>query len=447
MSTQISNVLPRAVAEAVNAFTGSLSDLDPVIELIGDARIVLLGEASHGTHEFYALRAAITKRLIVEEHFDAVAVEADWPDALRVSRYVRGASEDVEATEALGDFRRFPSWMWRNADVLDFVGWLREFNDALPAARRIGFYGLDLYSLHASMEAVLEYLERVDPPAAERARRRYSCFDHFGDDPQTYGYAASVGMTEPCRDDVVRQLIEMQQKATEYVRRDGRIAQDEYFFAEQNARLATAAEQYYRTMFEERNSTWNLRDTHMADTLDALARHIEKQRGNSRVVVWEHNSHLGDARATDMSARGEVNVGQLVRERWGDDVANIGFTTHTGTVTAATNWGGDAERKRVRPSLDDSYERVFHETGVPAFFLNLRTDSEAKTALRRRRLERAIGVIYRPQTERISHYFHAELPAQFDGVIHIDHTRALEPLEKCSDWERGELPETYPSGI
>jgi erythromycin esterase-like protein len=246
---------------------------------------------------------------------------------------------------------------------------------------------------------------------------------------------------------VIRQLVELQKKAVDYARRDGRVAEDEYFFAEQNARLAAAAEEYYRTMFSERSSTWNLRDTHMADTLDSLANHIEKQRGNSRIVVWEHNSHLGDARATDMNVRGELNVGQLVRERWGTDVVNIGFTTHTGTVTAATNWGGDAERKRVRPSLEGSFERIFHETGIPAFFLNLRDESAATSELRDRRLERAIGVIYRPETERISHYFGAQLARQFDGVIHIDQTRALEPLDKHSKWDSEELPETYPSGI
>ena len=428
--------------------TGARTDYDPLLELIGDARFVLLGEASHGTHEFYRTRAEITKRLIAEKGFAAVAVEADWPDAYRINRYVRGASDDGEAVDALGDFERFPAWMWRNADVLDFVGWLREYNDDLESgAAKVGFYGLDLYSLHGSIDAVLRYLDKVDPEAARRARYRYSCFEHFGEDTQAYGYAASVGITDSCENEVVTQLIELQRRAADLAQRDGRVAADEFFFAEQNARLVKNAEQYYRSMFHGRVSSWNLRDGHMAETLDALRAHLDLQRRGTKIVVWEHNSHLGDARATEMGERGEWNVGQLVREQVGAQAVLVGFTTYDGTVTAATDWGGPAERKSVRPALSGSYEALFHQARSKRFLLNLRDDAAVASTLRTPRLERAIGVIYRPETERVSHYFRARLPAQFDAVIHIDRTRAVEPLERNSQWVAGELPETFPTGV
>src|SRR5436853_1163108 len=340
-----------AVRTALRGLTGAAGDYDPLLEWIGDARFVLLGEASHGTHEFYKERAQITKRMMKEKGFTAVAVEADWPDAYRVNRYVRGLGDDAEAIDALADFKRFPAWMWRNADVLDFVGWLRAYNEALSLNARVGFYGLDLYSLHASIEAVLKYLDQIDPAAARRARYRYSCFEHFGEDTQAYGYAASFGLSESCETEVVNQLIELQRRAAEYARRDGRVAADEFFFAEQNARLVKNAEEYYRMMFRGRVSTWNLRDRHMAETLHALAAHLEQQGERAKVVVWAHNSHLGDARATELGAGGELNVGQLVRERYDRQAVLVGFSTHSGTVTAASNWDGPAERKRVRPAL------------------------------------------------------------------------------------------------
>jgi erythromycin esterase-like protein len=442
-------ILSNAIREAAHPLTGASSDYDPLIRLIDDARFVLLGEASHGTHEFYRERAQITKRLIQEKGFTAVAVEADWPDAYRVNRYVRGRGDDREAVDALGGFKRFPTWMWRNADVLDFVGWLRAHNDALPQnATKVGFYGLDLYSLHASIESVLGYLDKVDPEAAKRARYRYSCFDHFGEDTQSYGYATGFGLTESCESEVVGQLVELRRRAAEYASRDGRVAEDEFFFAEQNARLVKNAEEYYRSMFRGRVSSWNLRDQHMAETLDALQAHLERQGGSAaKVVVWEHNSHLGDARATQMGEAGEWNVGQLVREHHGSEAVLVGFSTYTGTVTAATDWDAPAERKSVRPALPESYETLFHEVGIPRFLLPLRDESRASAGLREARLERAIGVIYRPETERQSHYFYARLPDQFDAVLHFDETRAVEPLERTAPWESGEPPETYPSGM
>ncbi len=437
-----------AVRESAHPLKGSPQDYDPLMDLIGDSRFVLIGEASHGTHEFYRERAEITKRLIQEKGFTAVAIEADWPDAYRVNRYVRDISDDATSNDALAGFDRFPTWMWRNTVVVNFVDWLREYNNSLPQnATKIGFYGLDLYSLNTSIKAVLGYLDKVDPEAAKRARYRYSCLEHYGEDTQSYGYAASFGLTESCQKQVVKELRELQRRAGEYSQRDGQVAEDEFFYAEQNARLVKNAEEYYRSMFQARVSSWNLRDRHMAETLDHLVAHLDRHGSRTKVVLWAHNSHLGDARATEMGAGGELNVGQLVRERYGQDAVLVGLSTYTGTVTAASNWGVSPERKRVRPGLEGSYEALFHETGMPRFLLTLRDDSKAVTALRERRLERAIGVIYLPETERLSHYFHAQLANQFDAVLHFDETRAIEPLERNVQWERDEVPETYPSGF
>ena len=435
------------VRERARPLKGDPSQYDELLDGIGDARIVLLGEATHGTHEFYRERAFITRRLIAEKGFAAVAVEADWPDAYRINRFVRGASADEEAVQALADFGRFPTWMWRNADVLDFVGWLRTHNDGLPEDKRAGFYGMDLYSLRASMQAVLAYLDKVDPDAARRARHRYGCFDQFGEEMQDYGYAASVGLHPSCEREVVSQLLDLHLQRAAYASRDGRVAADEYFYAEQNARLVRNAEEYYRTMFGGRADSWNLRDRHMVATLHELLAFLDRSRPGARLVVWAHNSHLGDARATEMRERGELNVGQLVREEFGAAAALVGFTTFTGTVTAASEWDGPAHRKLVRPALAGSYERLFHDAQMPRFLLPLRRDPELASALAAPRLERAIGVLYLPETERPSHYFHARLPEQFDFVLHIDETRAVEPLERSALWEAGEVAETYPSGL
>jgi erythromycin esterase-like protein len=441
-------MLTDAIGEASHLLTGAPEDFDPVLRLVGDARFVLLGEASHGTHEFYRIRAEITKRLIREKGFTSVAVEADWPDAYRINRYVRGRSADGDAAEALSGLRRFPQWMWRNADVLDFVGWLRAHNDTLPEARRAGFYGLDLYALHSSIQAVLAYLGVVDPEAARRARERYSCFDHFGADPQAYGYAASLGLSPSCEAAVVAELTDLRRAAPEYARRDGRLEPDDFFYAEQNARLVRNAERYYRAMFGDRTKSWNVRDRHMAETLEALIAFQAGRRGRpEKVVVWAHNSHLGDARATEMSTRGELNLGQLVRTRHNLDAVLIGFLTYEGTVTAASDWDEPAERKRVRPALPGSYEALFREGGKNNRFVNLTGSEPAIRRLAEPYLERAIGVIYRPETERHSHYFHARLTQQFDGVLYYDTTRAVEPLERTGLWERGEVPETFPSAL
>jgi erythromycin esterase-like protein len=444
------------IVRAARPLTGGGGDFDPLIDAIADdTRLVLLGEASHGTDEFYRCRAQVTQQLIEDRGFTAVIAEADWPDAYRVNRYVRGARDDADADAALRGFERFPTWMWRNRVVLEFVEWLRLRNEAVPRGTpKCGFYGMDLYSLHNSIYEVLQYLKNVDPGAYERARHRYACFEHFGEDPQAYGYAAGFDLGETCEEHVVEQLRELQHKAAEYAKRDGQCAEDEYFYAEQNARLVENAEEYYRTMFHGHVSSWNLRDQHMVETIDALLKHLDRHHGTgkTKAVVWAHNSHLGDARATEMGGgRGEWNVGQLGRERWGDQVFNVGFTTHTGTVTAASDWDAPAERKNVRPSLPKSYERLLHDVagrlGAANFLLNLRGNAPPRDVLAGPLLERAIGVIYLPQSERISHYFEANLSEQFDAVIHFDETRAVEPLEVVPTWHSVEVPETYPSGV
>lgn len=432
----------RAVAKP---FHETRADLCALLDRSASAQVVLLGEASHGTQDFYHLRAAITKCLIQQYGLTAVAVEADWPDAYRVNRFVRGEGPDGDANTALSGFERFPGWMWRNTEVLSFVRWLREWNDDHPK-NKVGFYGLDLYSLSTSIKAVIAYLDRVDPEAARRARDRYACFDHFAGDSHAYGYAVSAGIVEPCEDDVIKQLGELRSRAADYAGRDGQMADDDFFFAEQNALLAKNAEEYYRAMFRGRHSSWNIRDTHMADMFDALMKYLATLNGTKpRIAVWAHNSHLGDARATEMGERGELNLGQLLRERYGSDAQSIGFTTYDGTVTAASDWDSDAERKLVRPALDGSIEALLHSVGLPQFVLDMHDERMGGFATPL--LERAIGVIYRPQTERQSHYFHARAAEQFDALIHVDRSTALVPLEPSQHWYHEEVPETYPSGL
>lgn len=436
-----------AIHQAAHPLTGAPADHDPLLSLAQRADLVLLGEATHGTHEFYRERALITRRLIAELGFNAVVVEADWPDAIRVNRFVRNQrTTDQDAEEALRGFRRFPTWMWRNADVLDFVGWLREHNDQLgESSPKAGFYGMDLYSLHASMGQVVVYLEQVDPPAAARARHRYTCFDRYGEDPHEYGLRAGVRMEDSCQREVLRQLAELQRNRSNYAAAE--LGPDESFFAEQNARLVKNAEEYYRTMFGDQVGSWNRRDLHMAETVERLMEHLAAHHGRARLVLWAHNSHLGDARGTQMGEQGELNVGQLLRERYGHRALLVGFTTHEGSVTAAHQWDRPPERMKVRPSMPGSFEHLFHQALLPRFLLDVRTGREwLHPCLGTPLLERAIGVIYRPGTERHSHYFRARLLDQFDAVIHVDHTRAVEPLERRG-WRDAEPPETFPTGV
>lgn len=458
--------------------TGAASDYDSLLDAIGDAALVLIGEASHGTHEFYRERARITRRLIDERGFHAVAIEGDWPDAARVDRFVRqlppppgliiaGAHThpeppDASARDALGGFRRFPSWMWRNADVARFLEWLHVRNAAERFAhRRVGFYGLDLYSMRTSMDAVIDYLSRVDPAAAHTARQRYACFDQVGiADPenvgQEYGYAVTRGGLDPCEDAVIAELVDLAARRAAFLSLDGQAAEDAYFDAARNAELVHDAEVYYRAMYHGRTSSWNLRDTHMVDTLAALRDHLGTRVDTPKIVVWEHNSHVGDARATELGSPErpgglrQHNVGQLVRERWPDEAFIVGLTTSHGTVTAASDWGGPMQRKVVRPSGPGSFEHALSGWGVPAFVAltgrgPLAPDGAAAPG--QTLLERAIGVIYRPETERLSHWFGARIHEQFDAVLHIDRTSALEPLDRTDRWDRGEPPETYPSGL
>jgi erythromycin esterase-like protein len=437
--------------------------LDRIIDQIGNASIVLLGEATHGTREFYRVRAEISKRLIAEKGFDAIAVEADWPDALRVNRFIKAGADtigamgsrgspatDRTANEALHGFERFPQWMWRNTEVIELVDWLRMHNMQVADDKdKVGFFGLDLYSLRNSMDAVVRYLSQVDPEAAQRARARYACFDHLAEDPQRYGYAAMFGMRKDCEDEVVHQLIEMVSDGARFLSESMPDPDDELFYAQQNARVAQNAEAYYRAMFQGRNESWNLRDRHMAETLEALrARIIERKGRRPKIAVWAHNSHLGDARATEMGEHGQLNLGQLAREQYGSkECFLLGFTTHTGTVTAASDWDEPAETKTVRPSHPASFERLFHDAGPGNFIVPLRESTELHKRLWEQRLERAIGVVYLPESERVSHYFHASLSRQFDAVIHFDETHAVRPLERTVEHHEGEVPETYPSGI
>ena len=444
---------PAEVVErcAVDAPAG-VPPAEALEEIIADARVVLIGESSHGTAEFYRARAEITKWLIEEKGFCAVAAEADWPDAYRVNRYVRGLGHDTSPEEALRGFERFPAWMWRNTVVRDFVDWLHAHNSRLRGQdrRQTGFYGLDLYSLHRSMREVIDYLDTMDPVAAARARQRYACFDHTSaDDGQAYGYAAAFGAGLSCEREAIEQLVELQRNAVEYARRDGLLAEDELFYAQQNAQTVRNAEGYYRAMFGTRVTSWNLRDRHMAQTLDALLAHLDRHPDGrpARIVVWANNSHVGDARATEVGADGQLTLGQLAREQHGSAVRLIGFTTYTGTVTAASRWGGIAERKVVRPALNGSVEELFHEVERSEFLISPMLSRAAAEPLDVVRLGRAIGVIYLPDTERQSHYYHVRPGEQFDALIHLDRTTALEPLEAGSVWIAGEAPETYPTGL
>ena len=436
----------RADAEAVRAAAHGVESFDPLIDRIGDAGCVLLGESTHGTAEFYAARAHITQRLVEEHGFGAVAVEADWPDAYRAGAWASGASDDPDAAAALGDFTRFPRWMWRNREVVLFLTWLRAHNDATAQRDAVGFYGLDLYSLHASIDKVVDYLDRVDPAASARARERYGCFDHYGQDAGEYGRAAAFGAGPSCEAAVVEQLVELQRRAGQSRPAAGN---DAHFFAEQNARLVRNAERYHRAMFRVGPEAWNLRDRHMAETLDALREHRRGADGKpARVVVWAHNSHVGDARATELAEFGQLTLGQLAREAYGpDDAVLVGFSTFGGTVTAASAWGEPATVMRVGPASEDTTEALLHETGLSHLLLVMGEDARATAALAPTRLQRAIGVTYRPQTERISHHVFADVTRQLDVLVHLDTTTALEPLDGYPGWQLEDVAPTYPSGI
>jgi protein-L-isoaspartate(D-aspartate) O-methyltransferase len=431
-----SESLPSLITYHAEAFsTLEEASLDPLLKRIGKARVVLIGEASHGTSEFYRMRALITKRLIEEKNFNIIAAEADWPDAARIDHYVRHRNTPPSEWTA---FARFPTWMWRNAEVREFIDWLHDYNKALPYNNRTGFYGLDLYSLYNSARAVVDYLDEVDPDLAIVARSRYGCLSPWEADPAAYGHAALTGDYRDCEQNVVRMLAELQKKQMEYANHDG----ERFLDASQNAQLVANAERYYRIMYYGSRASWNLRDSHMFDTLlNVMTFHGE----NAKAVVWAHNSHIGDASATEMSTRGEHNIGQLCREKFGEESYSIGFGTDHGTVAAASNWDAPMEVKQVRPSHPQSYERLFHLTNKPGLILPLRSEQKGElyTQLSKPRLERAIGVIYRPETELASHYFEAVLPRQFDEYIWIDQTKAITPISTA---QLEGVPDTYPFG-
>jgi protein-L-isoaspartate(D-aspartate) O-methyltransferase len=411
------------------------ASIDPLLERIGNAGVVLIGEATHGTSEFYRLRNRITAELISRRNFRFVAIEGDWPDAARIDHYVRHF--DYPPSEWVA-FARFPTWMWRNQDVREFVDWLRIHNSNRPADERTAFHGLDLYSLYSSVRAVLEYLDSVDPAAAALARQRYGCLTPWQSDPATYGRAALSGAYRSCEEDVVRMLAEISGKHREYAEHDG----ERFLDAIQNARLIANAEEYYRVMYYGSRASWNLRDKYMFETLQTLREHYWPE---NKVVVWAHNSHVGDASATEMASRGEFNIGSLCRKAFGKDMYSIGFGTDSGTVAAASDWDGPMEVKALRPAMDRSYERLFHETTLPGFSLGLRNAADPlRDELLRPRLERAVGVIYRPEAEFASHYFEAVLPRQFDEYIWIDTTRAVVPIATA---ELEGVPDTYPFGL
>ena len=412
------------------------ADLGPLLERVGEARVVLIGEASHGTSEFYRMRARITQRLIEEKGFNIVAAEADWPDAAKIDHYVRHRDIPPSDWEA---FARFPTWMWRNEEVRAFMDWLHEHNRTRAYDFRCGFFGLDLYSLYVSIKAVAGYLEEVDPDLAMIARHRYGCLSPWEADPAAYGHAALTGDYRNCEEDVTAMLVDLLAK------RQGRAGEDDerFFDATRNAQLVANAERYYRAMYYGSRASWNLRDGHMFETLQNLLSFYGER---SKAVVWAHNSHVGDASATEMSARGEHNIGELCRKAFDTQSYHIGFGTDHGTVAAASSWDGPMEVKAVRPSHPQSYERQFHLTNQPGLMLPLRGGRDGAVAeeLAKPRLERAIGVIYRPETELASHYFEAELPRQFDDYIWIDKTKAITPLP--AGQIKG-VPDTYPFGL
>ena len=430
--------LVREVAEPIDDI--ETARVDRLIDRIGDARLVLLGEATHGTSEFYRMRARITRELIARRGFQFVAVEADWPDAARIDDYVLGGPRRSRID--FTPFARFPTWMWRNEEVHDFVDWLRAYN-ADHETQKAGFHGLDLYSLFTSIAAVLAYLDDLDPAAAKVARHRYAALTPWQKDPAAYGKAVLVGRYQSSEHAVVAMLREMLERRIEYAQRDG----ERFFDAAQNARLVADAERYYRAMYYGSAASWNLRDAHMFDTLRALLAYYGPE---SKGIVWEHNSHVGDARATEMSARGEHNVGQLCRNLLREQAYIIGFGTDHGTVAAAHDWDEPMERMRVVPGCDGSYERLFHDTDLRAFALHLR--NPGRRAVREELaapplLERAIGVVYRPEAELQSHYFYASLSRQFDEYMWFDETSAVRPLEGAPRLLRSELPDTYPFGL
>lgn len=413
-----------------------------ILNAIGDSEIVMLGESTHGTKEYYDIRAEITKALIKDKNFNCIAIEGDWPDAYQINKYING-EEYNNGEEPLKAFDRFPTWMWRNQSVLTFISWLHKHNKNQDLKNKANFYGLDLYSLYRSIDTVINILDSIDPKAAEEARSHYSCFDQFGGDIELYGQAVLYKIIDSCSEQVVEQLQLLLIQDRELIK-ENKLSLDQAFDLEQNARVIKNGEDYYRSLFISGKNTWNLRDSHMFEMLNFIIESYKKKNINTpKIIIWAHNTHVGDASATEFTQRGEFNIGQLIREKFGAKSVSIGFMTYTGTVSAASNWHSPVERKFVRNSLMGSFEFLFHEIKINQFLLGLKNKKLILPVL----LERAIGVVYKPETERSSHYFYANLQKQFDFIIYIDKTTALEPLDKNRIWIAGEFPETYPFGL
>jgi erythromycin esterase-like protein len=425
---------------------GHKKDYETIINYINNAKLVLIGESTHGTNEFYKIRTEITRELIKNKGVRAIAIEGDWPDTYRINRYIKGDTTIKSPLDSLKGFKRFPTWMWRNKITLEFIEWLYEYNKKQTISDKIGFYGLDIYSLHTSIEIVVQYLEKADPDAANRVKDRYSCFDNVKDELPNYGLFCNLGIIESCEEKVIEQLKDLNKNSDIYLN-ENKLTDEEMFNLQQNALTVKNAEDYYRSMFSTRSS-WNIRDIHMFITLENIYKHLTKYNRNIKIVVWAHNSHIGDARATEMGMeKSELNLGQLVRQKYNDKAFLLGFLTDSGYVTAASNWDEIAERKIIRPSIPGSYEYYFHNIEPTNYFINLHNQGSLSSFIPNELLERAIGVIYRPKTERVSHYFYANLLKQFDALIYLDKTSALEPLETTAIWHKGEVDETFPTGL
>lgn len=401
---------------------------------------MLLGEATHGTHEFYDIRSEITKKLITEKNFNAIAIEGDWPDAYNINTYINNQRFN-NAEEALRSFNQFPTWMWQNIPILELTKWLQKFNQ--EKKKQVNFFGLDLYSLYRSIDAIIRYLEKLDPELAQEAHYYYSCFEQFRYNPQEYGYSIFSRLSKSCQNEALQELKKLEQLEWQILQ-EKKASPEEMFYLLQNARVVKNSERYYRSLFLDEVNNWNLRDSHMMETLQEIIKYYHtREISNPKIVIWAHNSHIGNAAATQMSMYGEFNIGQLVKEKFGKNSFSLGFTTYNGTVSAASDWHMPVERKTIRDALFNSYEDLFHNVAISKFFLSL----DDKSSVPEKMLERAIGVVYAPHAERQSHYFYASLAEQFDAVIHYDTTTALEPLEKTSLWLEGEVPESYPSGL
>lgn len=431
----------KEVIKNINEYSYTLSnktDLSPLFKKIGDARIVMLGEASHGTHEFYTWRSFISRKLIEEKNFNFIAVEGDWPDCYKINRYIKNYKDaGTNSKDVLQQFKRWPTWMWANWEILELMDWLKEHNSSLPFNERIGFYGLDVYSLWESMEAIMQYLIRVDKKALEIAKEAFECFEPYRKEEGKSYARASQFVPEICQDEVLTLLKEIQQRLPHY---DGDY--ENAFSTEQNALIAVNAEKYYRAMIRGGPHSWNVRDGHMEETLCRL---LELHGKNSKAIIWEHNTHIGDARATDMADEGMFNIGELARMKHNDKgVVLIGFGTYSGSVIAGRSWGAPMKQLNVPAARTGSWEYLLREASKENKLL-IMDDFMTATLLENHIGHRAIGVVFNPEYERLGNYVPTILPMRYDAFIFLNETKALHPLHIIPDGHL--VPETYPFGI